>query len=474
MTEIVNIPPLFENQEEAAQFWVDTKRIMNASDPGTGKTRASLEGYRRSLCGRLLVIAPLSILDPAWGNDIRQFLPGFNYAIAHGGPAKRLKAFESGADIVLINHDGVKWLRDNKHLLADFSHCVVDESTAFKNGTSQRSKAMNILADQFEFLALLSGTPDSNSILDWWHQVYLIDRGQRLGNKFWGFRSSTCEPRQVGMDPRAVQWDEKPGAREMVGEMIKDITIRHQFEDCQDIPENSLHMVTLDMPPWLKKQYKLLEEQFIVELEDGSMVNAIHAGSKVKKMLQLLSGALYDAEGNVARVHTERYDLILQMVEERVDHLDESKASLVAYNWQHEVDSLELLAAKKGLRYAIINGKVPVKDRNTIVDRYQKGELDVIFAHPQSAGHGLTLTRGRSTIWASPTYNAEHYVQFNRRIYRAGQKHKTETIRVGYRDSKEIEVYDKLDNKLDAMTSLLDYFNNYTKQVKQCKQPQSN
>lgn len=466
MTEIIQIPPLFDNQEEAAEFWVNNKRVFNTSDPGTGKTRATLEGYRRSLGGRLLVIAPLSILDPAWGNDIRQFLPGFNYAIAHGTPVKRLRAFESGADIVITNHDGVKWLRDNKHLLADFSHCAVDESTAFKNGQSQRSKALNSIADCFEYLALLTGTPNSNSILDLWHQVFLIDRGQRLGTKYWGFRSSTCTPQQVGADPRAVTWIEKPGARDMVGEMIKDITIRHRFEDCQDIPKNSLSMVTLDMPKWLEKQYKLLEEQFVIELEDGTMVNAIHAGSKVKKMLQLLSGALYDANGEVVKVHTDRYDLILQMVEER-EH------SLVAYNWQHEVDNLELLSAKKGLKYAIINGKVPAKERNSIVTRYQAGELDVIFAHPQSAGHGLTLTQGRSTIWASPTYNAEHYEQFNRRIYRAGQKHKTETIRVGYADSKEIEVYEKLDNKLDAMGSLLDYFSNYTKQVKQCKQPQN-
>ena len=133
---------LMRHQTECATYWVEHPRMFNHGDTGTGKTMASLSGYQSSMRGRLLVVAPLSILRPAWGADIDKFMPGWTWAVAHGSPKKRLDAFESSADVVLMNHDGVNWLADNLHLLNGFSHCVVDEYTAFKNRTSKRSKAM--------------------------------------------------------------------------------------------------------------------------------------------------------------------------------------------------------------------------------------------------------------------------------------------------------------------------------------------
>jgi SNF2 family DNA or RNA helicase len=92
----------------------------------------------------------------------------------------------------------------------------------------------------------------------------------------------------------------------------------------------------------------------------------------------------------------------------------------------------------------------------------QTGQLQVVFCHPQSAGHGLTLTTATSVIWASPTYNAEHYQQFNRRIYRAGQTKKTEVIHIAASNTWEPEVYTKLEGKLERMDELLSILNKLT------------
>jgi SNF2 family DNA or RNA helicase len=127
----------------------------------------------------------------------------------------------------------------------------------------------------------------------------------------------------------------------------------------------------------------------------------------------------------------------------------------VAFNWRHEREHLVKLAEEMKLDYGVIDGDTPANKRKDIVDRMQAGQLQVVFAHPQSAGHGLTLTKATTVIWASPTYNAEHYQQFNRRIYRAGQKQKTEIIQIAANDTWETEVYKKLSTKLERMDELL-------------------
>jgi hypothetical protein len=222
------------------------------------------------------------------------------------------------------------------------------------------------------------------------------------------------------------------------------------MEDCIDIPENVTHEYFIDMPAALAKAYNEFERRAIYE-NDGGKVSGVNAAILVKKLLQMLSGAIYDENGEVVKVHTERYDLVMQLVSER-------SASLVAYNWQHELDSMVSIAEKMKISYGVINGKATPKQRNQAVQDFQNGKLQVVFAHPAAAAHGLTLTRGVATIWASPTYSSEHYQQFNRRIYRNGQTKKTETIRVGYRGSREEGVYQKLDGKLENMGDLLSLF----------------
>jgi SNF2 family DNA or RNA helicase len=140
--------------------------------------------------------------------------------------------------------------------------------------------------------------------------------------------------------------------------------------------------------------------------------------------------------------------------------VEERKHSLVAFNWKHEVKALSELATKKGIKHAVINGDTPVKKRKEIVDAMQAGELQVVFCHPQSAGHGLTLTKATTVIWASPTYNAEHYTQFNRRIYRAGQTKKTEVIHIAANGTFETDVYEKLQVKTARMEELLTLLKN--------------
>mgnify|MGYP003110287383 CR=1 FL=1 len=436
----------FEHQATTTQFILDNPRVLITSDPGTGKTRSVLDAYAQRCEGKLLVLAPLSILAASWGDDCSKFQPGLKYAVAYA--RNRAEAFKADVDIVITNHDAVKWLMKNKQYLEGFDTLCIDEFTAFKNKDSQRSKAAARLAEHFEYRIAMSGTPNSNTILDIWHPALLVDDGERLGKRFYGFRSAVCTPQFNGF---ANVWVDKPEAQEMVAAAIKDINVRYTLEDCIDMPEQSVNTMYVDLPPKILQQYNTLAEDSVLYTGKGT-INAIHAGAKVKKLLQLCTGAVYDDHGSSLMVHDARYQLVMDLIQAR-DH------SLVAFNWRHEREKLTELSDKAGIKYDFIDGSTPAKKRKDIVDRMQAGQLQVVFAHPQSAGHGLTLTRATSVIWASPTYNAEHYQQFNRRIYRAGQTKKTEVIQIAARDTWEPDVYEKLQDKLGRMEDLLNVLN---------------
>jgi SNF2 family DNA or RNA helicase len=433
---------LFKHQVETIDFLAANDRAFITSDPGTGKTRCILE-HLKTIAGRALVIAPKSILYPSWAQDIIKFTPELTYMIST--PKDRRKAFtDQTVDIVLINHDAARWLVDNLELLNGFEYICVDESTAFKKPTSQRSKALARIISRFGKRTLMTGTPNPNGILDLWHQMKLIDDGLRLGTSYWKFRSATHEPASRGP---FTEWIEKDNIQEAVYGLMHDINIRHTLEDCIDIPENNVRTIQFNLTTSHMAEYQTLKAQCLLEFANGD-VKAVNAASLATKLMQVASGSVY-GDDQIFKIAGERYELITSLITERPQ-------SIVAFNWTHQRDALIALAEKQKIKYAVIDGSVSIKNRNRAISDFQSGLLQVLYAHPASAAHGLTLTKGVATIWASPTYNAEQYQQFNRRIYRAGQTKRTETILIAARNTIDVRAYAKLNSKVTKMTNLLE------------------
>ena len=451
------IPPYYEHQQETHDFIAERVdagegRVFDASDPGTGKTRPAIGAFvdRRSQGGKkALVLAPKSILQPAWGNDIDRFYPGTSRMIAYA--TNRQKAFDMDVDMYITNHDAAKWMFENlpKKYWQDFDTLIVDESTAFKNHNAQRSKFLYRLAKNFEYREIMTGTPNPNSVTEMWHQCKILDDGESLGTSFWKFRSIVCEPVQVGPSAQHIQWRDKPGAEHAVFDMIDHMVIRHRYEDCHDSNFGDPYKVFYDLNPKARKQYQDMLDIAVTMLNDGTLLKAVHASTVHQKLMQIASGAVYKEDGTYAVVDPGRYELIMDLIDAR-------QQCVVGFLWRHQREELEKAAQKRGFKYAVIDGTVNDRERTEAVEAFQRGDLRAIFAHPQSAGHGLTLTAGTTTIWASPTYNSEHFKQFNARINRAGQDKETETILVTGRNTIDEQVYDRLGGKLDSMQLLLD------------------
>ena len=437
-----DIPVAYGHQKKTTDFIVANPQCMITSDPGTGKTRAVLDAHA-ILGGKTLVLAPLSILEAAWGEDIKKFQPDIKYGVAYA--KNREKVFkQSDLDMVITNFEAVNFLRKNTRYCKQFDTIVIDEFTAFKNRTAKRSKNLKDIIHHFTNRIAMSGTPNSNTILDIWHPAYLVDDGERLGARFFQFRSQVCTPKFNGF---ANEWIDKPDAEDAVANRLRDITIRYALSDCMDLPDNVTRTINTNLSKQVQQKYNLLANDSVLYTKTGT-VNAVHAGARVKKLLQLVTGAIYDEDKLVQFIHQERYDIVMTLVEQRAH-------SLVAFNWRHERDALVELAEKQGITYEVIDGTVKAEKRKDIVTRFQAGQIQMLLCHPQSAGHGLTLTKANTVIWCSPTYNAEHFQQFNQRIHRAGQKQKTETILIQARNTWEPEVYKKLNTKLGRMENLL-------------------
>jgi SNF2 family DNA or RNA helicase len=453
MGMIRSIPPRFKHQDTSVKFFLLHNCAYDASDPGTGKTRSQidtiLERRRMQLLHdkkrkKALILAPKSILRPAWLRDIRTFAPELSVSVAFA--ANRKKAFDKEADVYVTNHDAVKWIEKNLDL-SDYDTIIIDEITAFKHRTSQRSKALAKVAKKFKYRYGLSGTPNSNTILDLWHQIFVLDDGVHLGTNFFKFRNTVCEPTQVGPDAHMVQWADKIGAQDAVADILTDLTIRHVFEDCIDIPSNTVRAVPFDLSPKHLAQWEQLKRTAVLELK-GKTISGIHAGALANKLLQAASGAVYDGEHIAQVIATERYELVMELAGER-------EQCVIPFVWTHQRDEMVKIALKKQFTYAIIDGSANDSEREKAVEDFQAGRLKIIFTHPKSGAHGLTLTKGTTTIWPGPIYDAELFTQLNKRIYRAGQTRKTETLLIAATGTTDAEVYEKLNGKLDRMSDLL-------------------
>lgn len=471
----MSLPP-FKHQLVSLSFLREQPRVLDASDPGTGKTRVAIEAFaeRRMRGGKAaLVLAPKSLLRAAWEADIRKFAPHLKTSVA---PAeKREAAFKVDADFYITNHDAANWLaKQSKTFFSKFDTLIIDELGAFKHNTSQRSKSVNKIKTHFQYRLGMNGTVTPNAVTDIWNQIFIIDDGQRLGRSFFAFRQAVCTPVQVGPSSQMLKWEDREGASDAVTKLIEDITIRHKFEDCIDIPSNHQYSVPYVLSSAQQKAYDQManaqmaliqglprnaeeiveyaRERFLHDEEAARnrmrTISAVNAAAVATKLLQIASGAVYDEHGEYQLIDTGRYELVMDLAEER-------QHTVIFFLWKHQKDLLLAEAKRRGLTYCVIDGTVTDNDRLQAVDFFQKGFYRICFAHPQSAAHGLTLTRGSATIWASPTYNLEHYQQGLKRIYRAGQTQKTETITIVAPDTIEERVWTALQNKKVKMEDLL-------------------
>lgn len=383
---------------------------------GLGKTVITLTALERLInhymeIDCVLIIAPKRVASKVWPDEIEKWehLKSLSYIRVMGTVKQRIKALSVKRNIYIINRELVPWLVAFYGERWPFQCEVVDESSSFKNPSSERTKALKKKRPKTYRVILLTGTPTSNSLMDLWAQMYLLDMGERLGKTITYYRDNFFNVTQM-VSEYVAKYEIQPGADKKIFDAIKDICISMKTRDYIDLPPRIDRVVDIEMSDKMMKMYKDFEKQKVLELlESNKTIGAVNAAALSTKLRQFASGFIYDENKKAFDVHQYKMDAL----EEYVDVLN-GKPLIIFYWFQHS----KALILKKFKKL-----KPLLLDSDAAIDTWNKGKSPIMLLHPASAGHGLNLQKGGCTqIWYENIWSLELIQQANARLVRPGQK----------------------------------------------------
>lgn len=418
---------------------------------GAGKTVTTLTAidqlkYDQLDVVRVLIIGPKRVIETTWPDEIAKWdgLKHLTYSVIAGTPAKRRQAIDSRADIYLIGKENVVWLVDQVGKRWKWDMVVIDELSTFKNHQTKRFKALRTVMPMVDRFVGLTGTPTPKGIPDLWAQIYLMDRGERLGKTIGAFRQSYLKPGLTN-GCTVYNWLVQPGASEKIHKKIADICMSIDEKEYATLPDLQIIDQLVDLGSELKK-YQTFKKELVLPISADESVLASNAGTLCGKLLQFTSGQIYTEDGQTATLHSHKLEALDSLMESA-----NGNSVLIFYWFKHEEQRISEYLKKKGYTGKTISDKDAIQSWN-------RGDLDYLLLQPSSAGHGLNLQQGgHIAIWYSlPNWNLELYQQANARIYRQGQKEKVLIYHLMAKGTIDQDMLKALKNKEITQRDLLD------------------
>lgn len=433
-------------------------------DMGLGKTVSTLTAINylmNDYCeiNSVLVIAPKRVVESVWEEEAKKWehLKHLRFSKIIGTPKKRVSAIvEAKADIYIISRDNIAWLcalyGGGK---LPFDMVVIDELSSFKSYKAERFKALRGARPYLKRLVGLTGTPAPNGLIDLWPQIYLMDRGDRLEKTISRYREKYFRPGQTNGHV-VYSYNLTENAESLIHEKIKDICISMKADDYLQMPAKIDNYIRLKMPEPIKKQYQDFEKNKVLELfkteqeylenadkwvDKPIEINVVNAAALSNKLLQFANGAVYDEDRQVHEIHDIKLEALKEIIEDA-----NGQSVLIAWTYQFDRDRIKAFLKKYKPR--------ELKSNQDIED-WNSGKIQVLLAHPASAGHGLNLQAGGNIIiWYGQTWSLELYQQFNARLYRQGQQKQViinHLILEGSHDEDVIKAIQAKDKKQNAL-----------------------
>ena len=404
-------------QRYAAEFIITQPVAALLLDMGLGKTSITLTAINDLLfdsfeAHKVLVVAPLRVARDTWSAEIEKWehLKNLRYSVAVGTERERISALSTPADIYIINRENIQWLVEESGLIFDFDMAVIDELSSFKNHQSKRFRAFTKVRPKLKRIVGLTGTPAGNGLMDLFAEFKLLDMGERLGRLIGQYRNAYFQPdKRNGMV--VYSYKPLPDAEQQIYDKISDITISMKAADHLKMPELVSTEYAVQLSDKEREKYDRLKKELVLSTEDNE-VTAANAASLSNKLSQMANGAVYSDDESVMQIHDRKLDALEDIIESM-----NGKPLLVAYWFKHDLERI-----RKRFEIREIKSSEDISDWNS-------GKIPVALIHPASAGHGLNLQNGGSTlVWFGLTWSLELYQQTNARLWRQGQPADTVVI----------------------------------------------
>ena len=432
-----------EYQEYAKVVIVNQNISALFLDCGLGKTVITLTAIWELMLDyfevrKVLVIAPLRVARDTWPAELHKWehLKGIEMSAVLGSERERVTALNRRADVYVINRENVEWLAGYGKW--DFDMVVIDELSSFKSHKTKRFKALKKVRPMVKRIVGLTGTPAPNGLIDLWAEIGLLDMGQRLGRFIGGYRERFFVPDKRSRE-MVFSYKLRDGAEEAIYGLISDICISMKAADYLEMPECIYNRVEVVMNEKERKLYQQLERDMLISFEDGD-IDAVNAAGLSNKLMQMANGAVYDENKAVKHIHDRKLEALEDLVEAA-----NGKAVLIAYWYKHDLERIK--------KYV---GAVEL-DTAEDMRKWNAGEIPVAVIHPASAGHGLNLQAGGSTlIWFGLTWSLELYQQMNARLWRQGQKETVVIHHLMAKGTLDERVMEALEKKDCGQSALVD------------------
>lgn len=412
----------YEYQTYATEFILTHPVAAILLEMGLGKSVITLTAIyelclNRFEISRVLVIAPLRVARDTWPDEIQKWdhLKGLTYSIAVGTAAERRTALRRPATVHIINRENVQWLIEVSGLPFDYDMVVIDELSSFKSYQAKRFRSLMKVRPLIKRIVGLTGTPSSNGLIDLWAEFRLLDMGKRLGRFITHYRDEFFLPDKRNAQ-QVFSYKPKSGAEQEIYHRIGDITISMKSVDYLKMPDCIMNEVSVSMSGSEATLYKAMKDDLVVTLK-GEEIDAASAAALSVKLCQMANGAIYGTDRHALPIHERKLDALEDLIEGA-----NGKPVLVAYWFKHDLARIEERLHKGHIPFSRL-------DTQDSIARWNRSELSVALIHPASAGHGLNLQAGGSTlIWFGLTWSLELYQQTNARLWRQGQKAETVVI----------------------------------------------
>ncbi len=419
---------------------------------GLGKTVIVLTAIEHLLydsfeVSRTLIIAPLRVARDTWMNELSKWshLANLRMERVLGSPKERIAALSRSAELYIINRENVEWLvRHYAGRRLPFDMLVIDELSSFKNSRAKRFIALKRVIGQFSRVVGLTGTPAPNGLEDLWPQIFLLDRGVRLG------RTMRSYIDMFFLTPNSwlpYKHELKPGAEDAIYKRIGDICVSMRATDHLQMPERVDNVVELTLSTKEEMLYKQMERDMLLPYADGDVL-AINAATLAGKLLQLANGAVYDEFHNIRVIHEKKLDALEDLIEAA-----NGKPVLVMYSYKHDLSRIQERFGKYSPETP--DGVRELKTSQDMTD-WNEGRIPVAVTQPASTGHGLNLQHGGSTIiWFGLNWSLELYEQANARLWRQGQKNTVVVHHLVTKGTMDEQVMKALHDKAADQNALL-------------------